>query len=264
MRLALVVVVHDLQPEVGVALDEGRPDVRDVVAPAATKLAVHVVLALVVLEPVELVEPVGPEAAPLARRGARRSSARSGAACGRFRGGRLTGRDGRRWFHRRPEDLLQEGLFGGASSGSGRRSRRRRRRIGTGRLATGLTLEAVPVGELARTCRGRVGDDRNCTLGQLKLLLVLLVLALAGSRRLELFGQARKKRLLLALEQVLGVRVERLLLYGSWGGRGQGQRGRPTSGGGRRRLLVLVLWLLLGGFARGRLTSPNIFREVWR
>lgn len=213
MRLTLVVMVDNLQPEVRVALHERRPDVRDVVAPAATKLAVHVVLPFVVLEPIELVEPVGPEAATLARRGGRGRGAGT-RVCRGFRAGRD------RWwrFHRRPEDLLQEGFFGGSGSGGGRR----RRRIGTGR-STGLLLllESVPVGELARTGRGRVRDDRNCTLGQLELLGLVLAL-LAGSRRLQLFGQARKEGLLLTLlvEQVL--RVERFLLYGSCGGRGQG------------------------------------------
>lgn len=207
-------MVDNLQPEVRVALHERRPDVRDVIAPAATKLAVHVVLPFVVLEPIELVEPVGPEAATLARRGGRRCGAGT-RVCRGFR----AGRNGWWRFHRRPEDLLQEGFFGGSGSGGGRR----RRRIGTGR-STGLLLllESVPVGELARTGRGRVRDDRNCTLGQLELLGLVLAL-LAGSRRLQLFGQARKEGLLLLtllVEQVL--RVERFLLYGSCGGRGQG------------------------------------------
>lgn len=215
VRLTLVVMVDDLEPEVGVALDERRPDVRDIVAPAPAVLAVHVVLALVVLEPIELVEPVGPEAAPFAGRGGRGSTAGSSAIRGRFRG--LAGRDRGSRFHRSPEDLLQEGFFGGSGgAGSGGRSRRR---IGTGR-STGLTLllllESVPVGELAGAGRGRVGDDRNCTLGQLELVLT-------GSRRLELVGQGRKEGLLLLalvvvlllLEQVL---VERFLLDGSCGG----------------------------------------------
>lgn len=217
VRLTLVVMVDDLEPEVGVSLDEGRPDVRDVVAPAPAVLAVHVVLPFVVLEPIELVEPVGPEAAPFAGRGGRGSAAGSSAIRGRFRG--LAGRD--RWsrFHRSPEDLLQEGFFGGSGAG-GSGGRSRRRRIGTGR-STGLTLllllllESVPVGELAGAGRGRVGDDRNCTLGQLELVLT-------GSRRLELVGQGRKEGLLLVLalvvlllEQVL---VERFLLDGSCGG----------------------------------------------
>lgn len=218
MRLTLVVMVNDLQPEVRVALHERRPDVRDVVAPAAAKLAVHVVLPFVVLEPIELVEPVGPEAATLAGRGGRGCGAGTRVRGG-FRG--LTGRDGWWGFHRRPEDLLQEGLFGGSGSGCG--GGRHRRRIGTGRstgLGLLLLLESVPVGELARTGRGRVRDDRNCTLGQLELLGLVLAL-LAGSRRLELFGQGRKEGLLtLLVEQVLG--VERFLLYGSCGGRGQG------------------------------------------
>lgn len=165
-------MVDNLQPEVRISLDERRPDVRDVVAPAATKLAVHVVLTLVVLEPIELVEPVGPEAATLARRGGRDRGAGT-RVCRGFRAGRD------RWwrFHRRPEDLLQEGFFGGSGSGGGRR----RRRIGTGRsTGLGLLLESVPVGELARTGRGRVRDDRNCTLGQLELLGLVLAL-LAGS-----------------------------------------------------------------------------------
>lgn len=219
VRLTLVVMVDDLEPEVGVSLHEGRPDVRDVVAPAPAVLAVHVVLALVVLEPIELVEPVGPEAAPFAGRGGRGSAAGSSAIRGRFRG--LAGRDRGSRFHRSPEDLLQEGFFGGSGgAGSGGRGHRR---IGTGR-STGLTLlllllllESVPVGELAGAGRGRVGDDRNCTLGQLELVLT-------GSRRLELVGQGRKEGLLLLalvvlllLEQVL---VERFLLDGSCGGRG--------------------------------------------
>lgn len=214
-------MVDDLEPEVGISLHEGRPDVRDVVAPAPTVLAVHVVLPLVVLEPIELVEPVGPEAAPFAGRRGSGSAAGSSAICCRFRG--LTGRDRRSRLHRRPEDLLQEGFFGGSGTG-GTGSSGRSHRIGTGR-STGLTLlllllvlESVPVGELAGTGRGRVGDDRNCTLGQLELVLT-------GSRRLELFGQGRKEGLLalvlllLLLEQVL---VERFLLDGSCGGRGQG------------------------------------------
>lgn len=219
VRLTLVVMVDDLEPEVGVSLHEGRPDVRDVIAPAPAVLAVHIVLAFVVLEPIELVEPVGPEAAPFAGRGGRGSAAGSSAIRGRFRG--LAGRDRGSRFHRSPEDLLQEGFFGG-SGGAGSGGRSRRRRIGTGR-STGLTLllllESVPVGELAGAGRGRVGDDRNCTLGQLELVLT-------GSRRLELVGQGRKEGLLLLvlalvvlllLEQVL---VERFLLDGSCGGRG--------------------------------------------
>lgn len=227
MRLTLVVMVDDLEPEVGISFHEGRPDVRDVVAPAPAKLAVHVILSFVVLEPIELVEPVGPEAAPFAGGGGGSAAAGSSPICGTgsgwFRG--LAGRDRRSRFHRGPENLLQEGFFGG-SGGAGGRHGGRSRRIGTGR-GTGLTLllllllllESVPVGELAGTGRGRVGDDRNCTLGQLELVLT-------GSRRLELFGQGRKEGLLLLLalvvlllEQVL---VERFLLDGSCGGRGQG------------------------------------------
>lgn len=133
----------------------------------------------------------------------------------------MAGRDRGSRFYRSPEDLLQEGFFGGSGAGgSGGRSRRHRR-IGTGR-STGLTLllllllESVPVGELAGAGRGRVGDDRNCTLGQLELVLT-------GSRRLELFGQGRKEGLLLlALVVVLlllgQVLVERFLLDGSCGG----------------------------------------------
>lgn len=224
MGLALVVMVDDLEPEVGISFHKGRPDVRDVVAPAPTVLAVHVVLSLVVLEPIELVEPVGPEAATLAGRGGGSgSSSAAGSSAirgsGRFRG--LAGRDRRSRFHRGPEDLLQEGVFGGSGGGGGC-GRRSRRRIGTGR-STGLTLlllllvlESVPVGELAGTGRGRVGDDRNCTLGQLELVLT-------GSRRLELFGQGRKEGLLLALLLLEQVLVERFLLDGSYGVRGRGQ-----------------------------------------
>lgn len=223
MGLALVVMVDNLEPEVGISLHKGRPDVRDVVTPAPTVLAVHVVLSLVVLEPIELVEPVGPEAATLAGRGGGSgSSSAAGSSAirgsGRFRG--LAGRNRRSRFHWGPEDLLQEGVFGGSGGGGG--CGRRSRRIGTGR-STGLTLlllllvlESVPVGELAGTGRGRVGDDRNCTLGQLELVLT-------GSRRLELFGQGRKEGLLLALLLLEQVLVERFLLDGSYGVRGRGQ-----------------------------------------
>lgn len=86
VRLALVVMVDDLQPEVRVALDERRPNVRNVVRPAATVRAEHGVGVLVMLQPGELVQPVGPEAAALAAgRGRRRAGGGIAAAGARRR-----------------------------------------------------------------------------------------------------------------------------------------------------------------------------------
>lgn len=67
MRLALVVVVDYLQPEVAVAFHEGSADVGQLVRPAPAVRTEHDVLALVVLQPGKLLQPVGAEAAALAR-----------------------------------------------------------------------------------------------------------------------------------------------------------------------------------------------------
>lgn len=65
MRLALVVVIDDLQPEIGVALDEGGAYVGQLAAPLAAVAAEHGIGPLIVLQPLELVQPVGPKAAAL-------------------------------------------------------------------------------------------------------------------------------------------------------------------------------------------------------
>lgn len=55
MRLALVVMVNDLQAKVRVALDERGAYVGQLRAPLAAMLAVHCVGQLVVLQPIELI-----------------------------------------------------------------------------------------------------------------------------------------------------------------------------------------------------------------
>lgn len=104
---ALVVVVDDLQPEIAVALDERGPDVRDVVAPPAAEGTVHVVLLFVVLEPIELLEPVRPETATLA-----------GGCCGGGvspGAGRLAGCLRFGVHRRRANHLYKEGFLGGCT-----------------------------------------------------------------------------------------------------------------------------------------------------
>lgn len=61
MRFAFVVVVDDLQAKVGVALNEGGAYVGQLAAPFATMAAEHGVGPLVVLQPLELIQPVGPK-----------------------------------------------------------------------------------------------------------------------------------------------------------------------------------------------------------
>lgn len=103
--LAPVVVVDDLEPEVGVALDEGAPDVRDGVAPPAAEYTVHAVLDFVVLEPVELFEPARPEAATF-----------TGSAGGSVGGAiRLAGSSRSGGSRRRAHHLLLERFFGGGN-----------------------------------------------------------------------------------------------------------------------------------------------------
>lgn len=69
VRLALVVVVDYLQTEVAVALHKRGADVGQLVRPAPAVRAEHDVLALIVLQPGKLLQPVGTEATALARGG---------------------------------------------------------------------------------------------------------------------------------------------------------------------------------------------------
>lgn len=65
MRLALVVMIDDLQAKIAAPLREGGPDVRYLRVPLPAELAVHQVVVFVVLQPLVRFEPVGPEPAAL-------------------------------------------------------------------------------------------------------------------------------------------------------------------------------------------------------
>lgn len=65
VRLALVVMVDDLQPKVGAALRKRCTDIRHVAAPLPAVLAEHDVLHLVVLQPDVGLQPRRPEPAAL-------------------------------------------------------------------------------------------------------------------------------------------------------------------------------------------------------
>lgn len=60
-------MIDNLQPEVAVAFDEGRPDIGDIRTPLSTEDAKHDIIYLVVLQPAELLEPVRAEATGLSR-----------------------------------------------------------------------------------------------------------------------------------------------------------------------------------------------------
>lgn len=81
MRLTPVMVVHNFESKVWIALHKRRPNVGYLVAPAPAVRAKHDVVGVIVLQPVELFEPVGAEATPLA--GGGRSSRRR-RRCGRL------------------------------------------------------------------------------------------------------------------------------------------------------------------------------------
>lgn len=63
VRLAFVVMIHDLQPEVGAALGEGGADFRHICAPLPAEPAKHDVIVLVVLQPHVGLEPARPKSA---------------------------------------------------------------------------------------------------------------------------------------------------------------------------------------------------------
>lgn len=66
MRLALIVMVDNLEPKIGVALDERGPYIRYIVGPTTAVCAEHRICMLIVLQPCELIEPIGPKTAALA------------------------------------------------------------------------------------------------------------------------------------------------------------------------------------------------------
>lgn len=65
MRLALIVMIHNLQPKITAALGERRPNIRNFRVPLTAKLAVHQILRLVVLQPHVRLQPVRAKSAAL-------------------------------------------------------------------------------------------------------------------------------------------------------------------------------------------------------
>jgi len=73
MRFAFVMMIDDLQAEVGVTLHEGGAYIGQLAAPFAAMSAEHGIGPFIVLQPLELVEPVGPESATFPRASSARS-----------------------------------------------------------------------------------------------------------------------------------------------------------------------------------------------